>query len=161
VLGAPPSGEGETIVQTIDRAGRIGSDERLAQYDVRAGPLVPETGHRIASVFWDFLQQEDVVYEAGGFTTDRLFWPLFAVTGFPITEAYWTRAKVGGVERDVLVQCFERRCLTYTPDNPPGWRVELGNVGQHYYRWRYGTVPTGPVTNDPVALAPVDGSRRG
>ncbi|MCS7294077.1 MAG: thermonuclease family protein, partial [Dehalococcoidia bacterium] len=36
-----------------------------------------------------------------------------------------------------LVQCFERRCLTYTPDNPPGWQVEAGNVGQHYYRWRY------------------------
>ncbi len=161
VLGAPPSGEGVTIVQTIDRAGQVGSDERLAGYDVRAGPLVPETGHRVASVFWEFLQRTDVVYEAGGFTTDRLFWPLFAVTGFPITEAYWTRAKVGGIERDVLVQCFERRCLTYTPDNPPGWRVELGNVGQHYYRWRYGTVPTGPVTNDPVALAPVDGGGRG
>lgn len=161
LLTAPPLAEGETIVQTLDRSGRAGREERLAQYDVRAGPLVPETGHRIASVFWEFLQQESLVYEAGAYRTARLFWPLFAVTGFPITEAYWTRAKVGGTERDVLVQCFERRCLTYTPENPPGWRVELGNVGQHYYRWRYGAVPPGPIVEDPAALAPVDGGRRG
>ena len=44
---------------------------------------------------------------------------------------------VGGVEHDVLIQCFERRCLTYTPDNVTEWQVEMGNVGQHYYRWRY------------------------
>lgn len=158
VLAAPPLDEGEPVVQTIDRAGRIGSEERLAQYGVRAGPLVPETGHRIASVFWDFLQRRDTVYADGAFQTDQLFSPLFAVTGFPITEAYWTRAKVGGVERDVLVQCFERRCLTYTPDNPPGWRVEFGNVGQHYYRWRYGRLPDRPPASDPAAMAPVDGS---
>jgi hypothetical protein len=46
--------------------------------------------------------------------------------------------KVGGQVKDVLVQCFERRCLTYTPSNPTGWQVEMGNVGRHYYSWRYG-----------------------
>src|SRR5690606_4359159 len=25
----------------------------------------------------------------------------------------------------------------YTPSNDPAWQVEAGNVGQHYYRWRY------------------------
>jgi hypothetical protein len=45
--------------------------------------------------------------------------------------------KVDGYYRDVLIQAFERRVLTYTPDNPPGWQVEAGNVGQHYYQWRY------------------------
>jgi DNA-binding beta-propeller fold protein YncE len=53
---------------------------------------------------------------------------------------------VGGVYKDVLMQCFERRCLTYTPDNPEGWQVEAGNVGQHYYQWRYGGDPESPVT---------------
>ena len=38
----------------------------------------------------------------------------------------------------MLIQCFERRCLTYTPGNPDGWQVEAGNVGQHYFHWRYG-----------------------
>jgi hypothetical protein len=36
------------------------------------------------------------------------------------------------------LRCFERRCLTDTPDNAPGWQVEAGNVGQHYCAWRYG-----------------------
>ena len=43
-----------------------------------------------------------------------------------------------GVERDVLVQIYERRVLTYTPANPPEWQVEMGNVGRHYYLWRHG-----------------------
>jgi hypothetical protein len=58
--------------------------------------------------------------------------------GYPISEPYWTRIKVGGVDRDVLVQPFQRRVLTYSPDNPSGWQVEMGNVGRHYYLWRYG-----------------------
>jgi hypothetical protein len=37
----------------------------------------------------------------------------------------------------VLIQAFERRVLTYTPDNPPGFTVEYGNIGRHYYTWRY------------------------
>jgi hypothetical protein len=28
--------------------------------------------------------------------------------------------------------------LTFAPDNPAGWQVEMGNVGQHYVAWRYG-----------------------
>ena len=48
-------------------------------------------------------------------------------------------SRSAGPSRDVLMQCFERRCLTYTPGNPAGWQVEAGNVGQHYYRWRYDT----------------------
>ena len=46
------------------------------------------------------------------------------------------------------MQCFERRCLTYTPDNPDGWQVEAGNVGQHYYAWRYGAAPVTPVPDN-------------
>src|SRR5690606_6135968 len=45
--------------------------------------------------------------------------------------------QVDGEPRDVLVQAFERRVLTYTPGNPAGWDVEAGNVGRHYYEWRY------------------------
>ncbi len=55
--------------------------------------------------------------------------------------ALHSRRPVGGVEKWVLAQLFERRVLTYTPDNPQGWHVEMGNVGQHYYTWRYGTQP--------------------
>lgn len=36
-----------------------------------------------------------------------------------------------------MVQCFERRCLTYNPANDDPFKVEMGNVGLHYYSWRY------------------------
>jgi len=28
------------------------------------------------------------------------------------------------------------------PTNPSAWQVEQGNVGRHYYRWRYGNEPS-------------------
>jgi hypothetical protein len=63
--------------------------------------------------------------------------------GYPITEPYWVRAKVGDKERWVLVQLFERRALTYTPDNPAAFQTEMGNVGLHYFEWRYNRVIEG------------------
>ena len=42
------------------------------------------------------------------------------------------------MERPILFQVFERRVLTYNPANDPAFRVEMGNVGQHYQQWRYG-----------------------
>jgi len=47
------------------------------------------------------------------------------------------------MQKDVLMQGFERRVLTYTPSNPDGFRVEYGNIGRAYYAWRYpsGTAP--------------------
>jgi hypothetical protein len=60
------------------------------------------------------------------------------VLGLPISEAYWIKVKLAGQDRDVLVQMFERRAITYTPSNPPDWQVEMGNIGRHYFSWRYG-----------------------
>jgi hypothetical protein len=77
------------------------------------------------------------VYENGRYGEGAIVDWLFAF-GYPIGEAHWIVANVGGVPTDVLVQPFERRVLTYVPGNPPGFQVEMGNVGQHYYRWRYG-----------------------
>jgi hypothetical protein len=85
------------------------------------------TGHNIPQVFWQYLQQQP---------QDWLY-----MFGHPITEAYWTQALVGGQQQWVLVQMFERRTLSYTPNNPAEWRVEMGNVGQHYYTWRYRMQP--------------------
>ena len=57
--------------------------------------------------------------------------------------------RVAGVQQRVLTQPFERRVLTYTPANAPEWRVEMGNVGRHYYAWRYGGSDATPA--DPPA----------
>ncbi len=97
--------------------------------------------HTIASVFWEFMNSSGPIEENGQIVTDNLFQHAVYATGYPITEAYWTTIRVGGVEQSVLFQCFERRCLTYTPGNADGWKVEAGNVGLHYYTWRYGEQP--------------------
>ncbi len=78
-------------------------------------------------------------------TSGVVFDWLFAA-GLPLSEAYWVRARVGGVDKDVLVQAFERRIITYTPSNPAGWQVEMGNVGLHYYAWRYQAIPASSST---------------
>ena len=59
------------------------------------------------------------------------------VFGRPISEPFWVTTKVAGTVQTVLVQMFERRVLTYTPTNSTAFQVEMGNVGQHYFKWRY------------------------
>jgi glucose/arabinose dehydrogenase len=141
LLDRDPLPVGSVIVQTVDRAGNVQEDDAFAQYGVIAAESAPETGHVVASPFWQFMNSEATVWEDGGLVTDRLFVNPYYATGLPISEAYWTTVRVAGSEQPVLVQAFERRVLTYTPSNPPGWQVELGNVGLHYYFWRYDTYP--------------------
>ncbi len=152
LLDSLPMQAGSTITQTIDRAGHTGDDPGLATYGVTAGSPVTETNHAVASVFWDFMNSTGLVYENGDVHGAPLFQNPFYATGYPITDPYWTRVKVGGDAKWVLVQAFERRVLTYTPDNPDGWKVEAGNVGQHYFQWRYSQLGTSPIpASSPVA----------
>jgi hypothetical protein len=144
LLGASPLAEGAAVTQTINRAGSVGCCVPN-DHGVRAGPLVPETGHRVASVFWDYLNSSGRIVERGRRTTGSLFANPYYATGLPIGEAYWAQARVAGVQQWVLVQPFERRVLTFTPGNSPGWRVEMGNVGRHYHAWRYSSsAPAAP-----------------
>ena len=133
--GAIP--DGWVIGQTVDRAGTVGSDDGAKGYNVTAVNVGSPTNHTVASVFWDFMNSSGTVYANGNYSQAKLFDNPFYATGYPLTEAYWTNVLVGGVQKQVLVQVFERRVLTFTPSNPDGWKVEAGNVGQHYYTWRY------------------------
>ena len=130
--------EGELITRRVQADGSVTHDPSLGNRDVKAAHYVAATRHTIATPFWEFMNFSGIVIEGGEETVDNLFVDPFYATGYPITEAYWTQVTVAGVPMDVLIQCFQRRCLTYTPDNPPGWQVEAGNVGLHYHRWRYG-----------------------
>jgi len=96
-----------------------------------------ENNHGVAKAFQDFMSQQGLVSENGRYVNGQVYDPLF-VFGLPVTGAYWVKTKVGGKELPVLFQVFERRVLTYNPANPPAFRVEMGNVGQHYHLWRYG-----------------------
>jgi hypothetical protein len=106
--------------QIVEQAERATPETTIAYFD-------STTEHNIPRVLFDYMQQQP---------QDWLY-----MFGHPITEPYWTQASVGGQTKWVLVQLFERRSLSYTPDNPAEWRVEMGNVGQHYYAWRYGQNP--------------------
>jgi hypothetical protein len=80
---------------------------------------------------------------ATGYAVPRIFVDFrerigLQVVGLAITQPFWVDVKVAGVQRHVLMQAFERRVLTYNAANPDPFKVEFGNVGQHYYRWRYG-----------------------
>ncbi len=130
--------QGQKVTATLAKNGTVGDDPSKAGYaGTEIAQYEPATGHNVPKVLWDFMNQSGLIYVSGGYRTGKVVDWLFAM-GYPISEPYWVRCLVGGEEKDVLVQLFERRVLTYTPSNPAGWQVEMGNVGQHYYNWRYG-----------------------
>ncbi|MEZ4520643.1 MAG: kelch repeat-containing protein [Thermomicrobiales bacterium] len=138
LLDQAPHPFDQPISQTIDREGNIGFDSGLEAQNVRIAIVDDVTNHAIPQPFWDFMNANGPVVENGTLRDDALFQNPYFATGRPITEPYWATVRVAVSERQVLVQCFERRCLTYTPGNSPGFITEAGNVGQHYYAWRYG-----------------------
>jgi hypothetical protein len=94
--------------------------------------------HNIADIFVNYFDHD--------LTLMGLNW--LYVMGHPISEPYWVTARFGGKSQLVLVQLFERRALSFNPNDQPGLQVEFTNIGLHYYRWRYhggtGQVPTTP-----------------
>lgn len=138
VRSAPPRAVGSVITEGLQADGTTAPFAGADAFHVTVATTIPETNHTVASVFWDYLNSAGVTMQNGKNTSGRLFDPTFFVVGLPITEAYWTTATVGGAQKTVLVQAFERRVLTYTPNNPDAFKVEMGNVGLHYLAWRYG-----------------------
>ena len=126
---------------------------------------VSETGHNIPDVFWNYMNQTGAVQNSTGKVVQARLFDWAYTMGFPITEAYWTTMRLAGKDHAAIVQLFQRRSLTYVPDFPQGWQVQMGNVGQHYYSWRYGpqaptAAPGQPTaTRTPVsqALQPASG----
>ncbi len=150
-----PQRLGQRINTTLDKGGNLSTRNELALPETEIVQYNSVTGHNIPRVFWDFLNLQGRVVVGGQITNGPVVDWLFAM-GYPITDAYWTRARIGGTEKDVLVQLFERRVLTYVPDNPAGYKVEMGNVGQHYFQWRYphlGQPWAAPDPNPPLLYA--------
>ncbi len=133
---------GQAVADTITRDGAIGTNPDLGGYSKYAY-FENTLKHNIPEVFWNFLNQRGNVYVNGQLQNnqpvlgDNPNAPWLDATGFPITEAYWATVTVAGQSKLVLTQAYERRVLTYTPDNPVAFKVEMGNVGRHYFNWRY------------------------
>ncbi len=147
---------GQNAIETIDRDGKLGSDP--AKASVAGVKLMHyENHHNVPAAFWNFLNSTGPVYNANGqVVNEQLIVPWFYASGLPISEPYWAKAKIRGTITDVMIQAFERRVLTYVPTNPKGFQVEMGNIGQHYFDWRYrnfGVCP-GTVVGTPTAPVP-------
>ena len=149
LLNQPPHSDGYVVSEQVLRDGQVVTNNTYASnYHVTLAVQVPDTNHSVAAPFWTFMNSSGTIWDGTKYTQGAMFQNPFYATGFPITEPYWTTVMVGGVQKDVLIQIFERRVLTYTPSNPAGWQVESGNVGQHYYQWRYGQLGQIPVSAD-------------
>lgn len=146
LLEQPPHGNGYVVSEQVLRDGQVVTNSAYANaYHVTIATQVSETNHSVATPFWNFMTSSGTIWDGHNNVQGALFLNAFYATGLPITEPYWTTVKVGGVSEDVLIQVFERRVLTYTPSNPAGWQVESGNVGRHYYQWRYGQLGLSPM----------------
>jgi len=148
----------QNATDTIARGGAVGTD--ASKSTVPGVKFVHyENKHNIPQVFWDFLNSSGPVKnDQGQVVSEQLITPWFFASGLPISEPYWAKATIAGKLTDVLIQAFERRALTYVPSNPAGFQVEMANIGQHYFDWRYrnaGYCPAGTiVTPTPPVPAP-------
>jgi plastocyanin len=123
----------------------------ISHYVTYAGPGGQPIGYNIPRGFWDFMHQSGPIYVNGSLTQASPFYQWEFVLGYPIGEPFWAQVTLAGQPTWVMIQPFERRVLTYTPSNPANWRVEMGNIGQHYYTWRYQQLST-PVAATTVEL---------
>ena len=141
LVDLPARVDGSAIIELVSPTGTVAEDAALAEEGVYAAHrvTVPGLDHQVANVFWEFMNSSGPVLIDGELRDDQLFISPFFATGYPLTEAYWVNARLGGLDQLILFQAFERRVLTYAPSNPTGWQVESGNVGLHYYEWLYGT----------------------
>ena len=119
---------------------------RLANYD-------QESGHNVADVFaawygktFNSSLDDDPTHTLTNLLRGKLDG---LEPGRPLTDPFWVAVTIDGTDRLVLVQVFERWTMTYAPENPTGWQIELGNVGLHYYEWRYEAPAREALANGP------------
>ncbi len=161
LLGQVSDNTGDNAITTIRKDGRTGIDATKSSDALGKYVHFDETTrHNIPAAFWTFLNSKGPVVENGTTKQDvQLSDPWNYASGLPISEPYWAKVKIAGqANTDVLIQAFERRVITYVPSAPEGFKVQVGNIGQHYYDWRYkgqGVPPTAtPKASTPTPAGP-------
>jgi hypothetical protein len=129
---------GGAVTAVINKAGTVREDASRAMTATKLAHYEAGTGHNIPGVFWTFLNAKGPVQQNGAKVQAPLSDPWNFATGLPISEPYWANVKIAGKATWTLIQAYERRVLTYVPGNAPEWQVQMGNIGQHYYQYRYG-----------------------
>jgi DMSO/TMAO reductase YedYZ molybdopterin-dependent catalytic subunit len=130
---------GQAPADRVDKGGKVAPGNATTNVEaLTIAYYEPVTGHNIPRAFWDFLNASGTVWVGGRLSTARLSDPWFYTSGLPVTEMYTAKVKIEGKpDVDVYIQAFERRVLTYVPSFPKEFQVQMGNIGQHYYDWRY------------------------
>ncbi|MGI8855801.1 MAG: hypothetical protein ACR2JW_08620 [Thermomicrobiales bacterium] len=135
LLAPTPTKPGAFVTMMIDASGNAVDGGGFAGISMTPpiGAYDGTTQHNVLGVFADYRNTAGL-----------------AAIGLAISEPFRANVKVAGQQRTVLVQVFERRVLTYTSSNAPRFQVEMGNIGAHYYLWRYGQ-PLSSVQSAPNA----------
>lgn len=92
-LAQPGRGIGEMVQDQLLPSGRTAS---LTTYRADSATKIAtlDNGLAIPAAFWDYLNRSGPVYQQGRYTSGLISDWLFS-TGHPVTEAYWTRVRVG------------------------------------------------------------------
>lgn len=144
VMAPTANAIGTAVAKKIGKGGVVSAYSGQVSADLfKVASYDDVSKHNVPGVFADALAHTGTVLEGGRLLQGQIIDPIF-VLGRPITDAYWANVLVDGAPVMVLVQLFERRAVTYNPNNLPEWRVELANVGHAYYDWRYKDAPPGP-----------------
>jgi uncharacterized protein YkwD len=145
------AGKATTILNTAPpRIGTPVSSMVAADGTVTAGNAVASAGPTTISTYDDATKHN--VPKAFAQYRERAG---LAAIGFAISEPFGATVNIGGTPRSVVIQLYERRILTYTEANPDPYKVEMGNIGQYYYRWRYSGGQ--PVTASPTTSTGASG----
>jgi hypothetical protein len=120
LLAASTSKVGSPVAATVSAAGDVTNPAATATPPTTISAFDDTTKHNVPKAFADYRTK-------AGLQT----------IGYGISEPFLATVKVAGTLKPVMIQVFERRVLTYTASNDPAFQVEMGNIGQHYYQWRY------------------------
>jgi hypothetical protein len=111
---------GRLGAELLERQGRDWHEFPTA--NPAAPHYMPETGHAIASEFWDYWSNHGLDFGDDGAS----FRESLALFGYPLSEPMM---ETNGDGDTVLTQYFERAVFEWHPDNPIEWQVLLRRLG--------------------------------
>ncbi len=117
LLTAAPNAVGASVTAWVSASGDLSSGDALSGAAMTAYDAA--TRHNVAAPFAAYREKVGL-----------------PTIGYAKSEPFGATVKLAGAQRDVVIQAFERRILTYTPTNADPFKVEMGNIGRHYYQWR-------------------------
>ena len=89
---------GQVVKERLYKAGTYDIDSSYGSYNVTDAFYEPTLGHNIPNVFMQFFSRQGPVVENGKTVTGTVFDWIYAA-GLPLTDAFWTKVKVGGVDK--------------------------------------------------------------